>query len=63
MCSKLNKRKKVSYVVSDYRTFTNDLYSDSCLHDNTAGERYSSQTLKKLGAGCEGETTSHHAAR
>ena len=30
---------KVSYVASDYRAFTKDLYSDGCLHNNTLKEK------------------------
>ena len=63
---KLNKsfiRLQVSYVASVYKASTKDLYSDGCLHDNLEGESYYSfQTLKKLGPGCEVQTTSHHAA-
>ena len=48
------------YITSDYRAFTEDLYSDGCicLHDNIEGESYSFQTLNEMGAECEAETTS-----
>ena len=49
------------YITSDYRAFTEDLYSDGCLHDNIEGESHSFQTLNEMGAECEAETTSHLA--